>query len=163
MLEHIIIPVCCIVHLNLCAGAYNYSSLLYCPPNFSSCRQFAHTIAILQGDIDNMENERENFEKKLDHDTTRKGPLADLKHVSRIRTLGGPSSPYSGSSSTSQYVGRVGVAASAAATEAIGGDSGTDESMAQGVEPNPLLLSRVCQINSNCGEYYYYYYCALLD
>lgn len=108
------------------------------------------TISILQGDIDSLENERINLEKKLEQSSARKGPLADMKHASKIRTLGGPGSPYGGSPSTSPFAGRKsvggakGVAASAA-SEVIGGGESGEVGMAQGVESHPLLLSRVCQ------------------
>lgn len=110
--------------------------------------QFQQTVAILQGDIEALENERMNLEKKLDQ-TSRKGVLGDLKLTTRIRTLGGSGSPYGSSPYqspvTSPYGGRRGagnaVLTARASDSSIGDGAGSEST--ESVEQSPLLLSRV--------------------
>ena len=109
------------------------------------------TISILQGDIDNLETEKGSLLKQLE--TPRKSSLTDMKHPSRIRTLGGPGSPYVGGPSSTPFVGHVqGGVASSIAKEDLGSDGkGDDEGVAGS---HPLLLSRVCLIVSALYGYY---------
>lgn len=100
-------------------------------------RKFQKTIAILQGDIENLENERANLENKLDQQPTRKSVIGDLKlGGSKIRTLGGQGTPYGTSPQLSPmgspYVGRK--------TRDV---AGTPQGDGISLEQNPLLLSRV--------------------
>lgn len=93
----------------------------------------------------------------------RKGPLAS---ASKIRTLGGPGSPYAGSPSASPFAGRKHVGAgrgvsAAPASEVIGGGDGDEVGVAQGVEQHPLLLSRVCQTLDNTLLYIVDVFCSV--
>ena len=91
----------------------------------------------MQGDIENLESERVNLEKKLDQQPTRKSVIGDLKlGGSKIRTLGGQGTPYGTSPHASPmgspYVGRK------------AGDVALDDGAERvSLEQNPLLLSRV--------------------
>ena len=105
-------------------------------------------MAILQGDIESLENERLSLEQKLDQ-TSRKSVLADIKlGASKIRTLGGQGSPYGASPyqspAASPFIGRRGVGVAATAG---GGEEGATGARAVGageqVDQNPLLLSQV--------------------
>ena len=100
--------------------------------------KFGQTIAILQGDIENLENDKTNLEMKLEQQTTKKGGiLSDMKLGSKIKTLGGQGSLYGGSSYQSPPSGRRGQTGSVVVTPS----TISDES--EVVEQNPLLLSKV--------------------
>lgn len=113
-------------------------------------RQYQETIAILQQDIEALETDRTDLEKKLDQ-TAKKGVLSDIKLIStKIKTLGGRGSPYGGSPllqspASSPYVGRraAGPSVAAGAAEDGGATAGSSDSMESMDLQNPLLLSRV--------------------
>lgn len=93
----------------------------------NASRQFQRTISILQGDIENLELERVNLEKRLELTTSRSTP-ADL----RLRR--GPS-PYQ-SPMASPFASRKAGGVASADEE---GEGGSVEAAAQ----DPVLLSRV--------------------
>ena len=104
------------------------------------CRKFNKTIEILQGDIEALETDKSEMEKKLDQQA-RKGMMADVTG----RRLGPRGSPYSSPFSSPFISRRVsgGVAAGGGGTAAA---EGSDTSVARGDQQmlqSPLLLSRV--------------------
>lgn len=100
-------------------------------------RKFNKTIEILQGDIEALENEKINLEKKLDQ-SKKTGLLADITVGRR-----GRSSPF-GSPFASRKGGVSPSVSSEAggAVSASGGDGGPSEQALQ----SPLLLARVGQL-----------------
>ena len=101
-------------------------------------RKFNKTIEILQGDIEALETDKNEMEKKLDQQT-RKGMMPDLAS----RRLGPRGSPYA-SPFGSPFISRrvsSGVAGGSSSGSVEGGDSSMGDQQ-QGFQ-NSLLLARV--------------------
>ena len=110
-------------------------------------RKFSRTIEILQGDIENLEHDKQTLEKRLDIQT-KKTMLSDIS--AGRRTLGGRGSPYS-SPFGSPFSARKGPLPGAGGGISPGTDVGVesaDGNSGDGAEQmviqnSPLLLARV--------------------
>ena len=102
-----------------------------------TCRKFKRTIEILQGDIEALEVDKNEMEKKLDQQT-RKSMMPDITG----RRYGSRGSPFA-SPMGSPFISRrvSGGMASGAGGEGQGGEAGGDQ--LQAALQNPLLLARV--------------------
>ena len=104
------------------------------------CRKFNRTIAILQNDIESLEEDKKSLAQKVEQQSKR-SVLSDFSLPGR-RTLGGKGSPYS-SPFSSPYVSRK-----ESAGIGVKGGSGDGGDVVESVTlentlQTPLLLSRV--------------------
>ena len=106
------------------------------------CRKFNKTIEILQGDIEALETDKNEMEKKLDQQA-RKSMMPDIGR--RYGSRGSPFASPFGSPFISRRVS--GGVASGASDTAEGGEAapGTGDQQ-QAALQNPLLLARVREI-----------------
>ena len=105
-----------------------------------TCRKFNKTIEILQGDIESLETDKNEMEKKLDQQT-RKGMMADVTG----RRLGPRGSPFS-SPFSSPFISRRVSSGMTAGGGTVAGAEGSDTAAVGGDQQtlqSPLLLARV--------------------
>ena len=121
-----------------------------------TCRKFNKTIEILQGDIETLETDKSEMEKKLDQQT-RKSMMPDITGR-RYGSRGSPfASPFGSPFISRRVSGRVITDVGDAAAEGGEAAAGTGGDQQSATLQNPLLLARVRRrdhllyITNDCG------------
>lgn len=136
-----------------------YNALLFSPMQMYTCRKFNKTIEILQGDIESLETDKSEMEKKLDQQA-RKSMMPDIAGH-RYGNRGSPFASPFGSPFISRRVSR-GLSSNPSDTS-VASEGGSDVAgSADQQQQNPLLLARVRE--SNCEQRpacYYVHVCTV--